>query len=230
MKPILHSLARHPQTRLGLVLAAIALTQSAAPAATATWNQLTGGDASGSWASAANPPWSTGALPGASDTADFSTLNLTADSTVTLDGNQSINALIFGDTGTSSAANWILNPGTPGTSTLTLAGTTPVITVNAMGSGMSATIGAALQGTNGFTKAGAGTLNLSANSSSGFTGTLKMMGGTLAVNGGAGGSLSGNDLTFGQNSAWYDAGTLILDNANATGPTALSLGTLDACE
>ena len=199
MKPILHSRARHPQTRLGLALAAIAITQSAAPAATVNWNQLAGGDASGSWATAANPPWSTGALPGTTDTADFSTLNLTADSTVTLDGNQSINALIFGDTATSSAANWILNPGTPGTSTLTIAvfdfNVQPRITVNALGSGKSATIGAPLLGSHGFTKAGAGTLTLAAANT--IAGPLNMTGGTIAVNGGAGGSLSGNDLTFG---------------------------------
>lgn len=126
-------------------------------AGTDTWNQLSVGDASGSWNTAANPPWSTGALPGATDTADFSTLDITADSTVTLDGNQSINSLIFGDTVTNTAAGWILSPGTPDTSTLTLSGTTPTITVNALGTGKMATISASLTGTAGFTKTGPGT-------------------------------------------------------------------------
>ena len=123
-------------TVTGLLLAA------KSQAGTDTWNQLSGGNASGSWNTVANPPWSTGALPGATDTADFSTLDITADSAVTLDGNQSINALIFGDTVTNTAAGWVLSPGTPDTSTLTLSGTTPTITVNGLGAGKAATISA----------------------------------------------------------------------------------------
>lgn len=126
-----------------------------------TWTQLSSGNASGSWATAANPPWSLGALPGTTDTADFNTLNMTADSIVTLDGNQSINAIIFGDTTTSSAAGWILSAGTPSTSLLTLGGTTPAITVNTLGTTKAATISAVVAGTAGLIKAGAGTLVLS---------------------------------------------------------------------
>ena len=146
-------------------------------AGTDTWNQLSGGNASGSWNTAANPPWSTGALPGATDTADFSTLDITADSTVTLDGNQSINALILGDTVTNTAAGWILSPGTPATSTLTLSGTTPTITVNALGGSKVATINNLLAGTAGLTKAGAGILTLAATNT--YSGGTTVSAGTL---------------------------------------------------
>ncbi len=163
-------------------------------AATDTWTQLVSGNASGSWNTAANPPWSTGALPTATATADFSQQTLTADSTVTLDASQSINALIFGNTAGSPANNWILSPGTPSSSILTLGGTTPTITVNALGTGKSATISSILAGTTAWTKAGAGTLILSgANSFSGTPTTLSA--GTLQIgNGGTTGSLgtSGN--------------------------------------
>ena len=51
-----------------------------------------------------------GGIPsGAGYTADFSTLNITADATVTLDGAQTIGNLLFGDTTPSN--NWILNAG-----------------------------------------------------------------------------------------------------------------------
>ena len=64
--------------------------------ATFTWTHLTSGNAGGSWATQGN--WTGGTLPTTiGDTADFSTLNVTANSTVTLDGNQSINSMIFGN-------------------------------------------------------------------------------------------------------------------------------------
>jgi autotransporter-associated beta strand protein len=166
------------------------LLPNAAQANINTWNQLVSGDASGSWNTAANPPWSTGAVPGGTDTADLSTLDLTADSTVTLDSNQSINSLIFGDTTTATAAGWILSAGTPSTSSLTLAGTTPTITVNALGSGKAATISADLAGTAGLTKAGAGTLILSGTTI--YTGATVVNGGRLSLQDTSSNTLTGN--------------------------------------
>jgi len=187
------------------VLALIALAIGRAQAATNTWNKLVSGNASGSWATAANPPWSSGTLPGATDTASFNTLDITADSTVTLDGNQSINALIFGDTTTSSAANWILSGGSPSTSTLTLGGTAPTITVNALGNGKAATISAVLAGTAGLTKAGAGTLILTGTNT--FSGAMTNLAGTLQIGdgttatatAGTGALIIGNGLTLNLN-------------------------------
>ena len=68
-------------------------------AATFTWTKLVSGNGSGSWTNQAN--WSGATLPTTNtDTANFNSLDLTADSTVTLDGNQSVNALNFADTAT----------------------------------------------------------------------------------------------------------------------------------
>src|SRR5208282_4373098 len=115
-----------------------------APAATFTW--IPAGNASGSWNTPGN--WSgAGTLPTTiNDTANFNNVDITADSTVTLDGNQSIGVVVFGNTAPTPAANWILNPGALnlGGSTLTLGVASPAITVNNLGAGESAIINAAL--------------------------------------------------------------------------------------
>ena len=104
---------------LGLVLLLLAGAQLSA--ATFTWIKNSGGNASGSWAAQAN--WSGGTLPSTTnDTAAFNTLDMTVDSSVTLDGSQTVNALSFSDPATGSAASWIINAGTPSGSALTLGG------------------------------------------------------------------------------------------------------------
>jgi autotransporter-associated beta strand protein len=118
--------------------------------------------ASGTWASDGSGNWSepvrwSGATvaTGAGQTANFSTINLTGNRTVTLDTARSIGALRFSDTA-SSYFNWTLT--NSGTSKLTLdtgSATSPAIVVT-----NTATIGAPLAGTNGFTKSGPGTLIL----------------------------------------------------------------------
>ena len=148
-------------------------------ASTFTWTKDTAGNASGSWTNAAN--WSGGTLPTTtSDTASFNTLDITADSTVTLDGNQNINTVILGDTDASPAANWLLNPGSFFYSTLTLGGTTPTITVNALGAGKSATINFTLAGSTAWTKNGSGTFTLAGYCS--FTSGLTLSAGQINFN------------------------------------------------
>jgi len=197
-----------------LAVAAVMLELAAGigGAATVTWTQLSGGNGSGSWSVAANPPWSSGALPGSTDVVDFSASDITADSTITLDGDQNINSLIFGDTVTSSAAGWTVSAGSPTTSKLILNGTTPTITVNTLGTGKSVTISAVIDGASGLNKAGTGTLVLSgANTFSNAAinaGTLKfsqggsppvMMKGALTVN-------SGGTLAFGNYNQFNEQG------------------------
>ncbi|HWA86119.1 MAG TPA: rhamnogalacturonan lyase B N-terminal domain-containing protein [Opitutus sp.] len=144
-----------------------------------TWIQPAAG---GNWSDAIN--WA-GAVIADGDThsADFSTLDLTADNTVHLDSPRTLNSLIFGDTNTATSASWILDG-----SALTLAGTTPTITVNALGDGAAVTLAAPLAGTAGLAKAGDGTLVLTA---------ANPLTGPLAVNRGVVRLAPGSSLALG---------------------------------
>jgi autotransporter-associated beta strand protein len=114
-----------------------------------TWINTNGG----SWANSAN--WQGGIIAAGTDsTADFSTLSLSANATVTLDGDQSIGHLIFADR--AGAHNWVLNTGTSGT--LTFSGNVGPTTLTV--SNQTATIGAEVVGTDGLTQNGSGTLIL----------------------------------------------------------------------
>src|SRR5580658_875321 len=120
---------------------------SAVLAQSSTWINPSGG----SWANSSN--WLGGVIAeGTDSTADFSTLNLSADATVTLDGAQTIGNLIFGDR--AGTHNWILNTGTDGA--LTFSGSADPTTITV--SNQTATIGAVLAGTQGLTQNGNGTL------------------------------------------------------------------------
>jgi autotransporter-associated beta strand protein len=137
--------------------------------------------ASGSWNVAGN--WSGGIIAdGSGFTADFSSVNATGttvtSNAISLDAARTIGNMIFGDTDTSTASSWTINAGT-GTPVLTLAGTTPTITVNALGTSGLVRINAVLAGGDGLTKAGSGVLVLTANNT--FTGTTTINGGTLRI-------------------------------------------------
>jgi autotransporter-associated beta strand protein len=129
-------------------------------------------DASGNWSDATK--WNGGAVANAAGyTADFSTLNITADRTVTLDTPRSIGALKFSDS--SGAQNWNLN--SSGGSILTLdtgSVASPSIVVT-----NTAIISAPLAGVNGFAMTGPGTLILS--NANTFTGNTRIVSGTLTV-------------------------------------------------
>ena len=152
--------------------------------ATGTWTA----NASGTWSDTTK--WSGGAVANGSGAADFSTVDITADRTVSLDAALSVGSLIFGDTATSSAGSWTLNNNGNAANVLTLAGATPTITVNALGTGKTASISAVLAGTTGLAKAGAGTLVLSAQNT--YTGGTTVNAGTLQLaTGGATGAIRG---------------------------------------
>ncbi|MGL5020219.1 MAG: beta strand repeat-containing protein, partial [Luteolibacter sp.] len=142
--------------------------------------------ANGSWANASGGSWATGGnwlggtiAGGTGNTADFSALNIAADTTVTLDGSRAIGNLVFGDSNTGSVAGWALTTGTGGS--LHLAGATPTITVNPLGTGKTANISARLDGFSGFTKTGTGNLILN-NATNSITGPVVMSGGNLQLN------------------------------------------------
>ncbi|MEI6647731.1 MAG: autotransporter-associated beta strand repeat-containing protein [bacterium] len=134
-----------------------------------TWTNLVGG----SWATGGN--WLAGTIANGADfTADFSTLNITAARTVTLDGSRTIGNLSFADA-TTQSHDWTLATGSAGPLTLAVSSGSPTITVV----NRAATISAVLDGTSGLTKAGVGTLTLSAVNT--YTGDTMINAGTLVV-------------------------------------------------
>jgi len=139
-----------------LVLA-LALTFGTLPAlaASGVWTNLVTGSASGSWATPAN--WSAGIIASNADsTADFSTLDLTNTTTLTLDGNRTNGILVIGDTVPNT--NWTFNAGTPATSALTMQVSAGVPVFNV--SNQTATFGAPIYSANGFLKTGGGALRM----------------------------------------------------------------------
>lgn len=163
-------------------------------AADGTWALPSIGPASGSGSWGATGSWVGGVIAdGAGFTADFGTVNPTGTGTnsnvVTLDGNRTVGNLIFGDTDTSTATAWTINVGTSGT--LTLAGTTPTITVNSLGTNGYARFNAVIAGTDGLVKNGSGLLILAGNNT--YTGTTTVNGGILRIGADAfTGSVSGD--------------------------------------
>jgi len=161
------------------------LAVSSAYAQSGTWNA----DANGVWSTDTNWLFNTIAT-GSGNTANF-TNDITADRTVSLDGDRTLTNLIFGDSDTVTAGSWILNNNGVSTNNLILAGTTPTITVNALGTDKTATISAIIEGTAGLTKAGTGTLILSGANT--YTGTTIVNAGILQW--GANNALASGDLT-----------------------------------
>ena len=124
-------------------------------------------DASGTWSDTTK--WSAGfPANGVNYTADFSTLNIGADRTVTLNTSRPIGTLRFGDT--SGTQTWTL--ASSGGATLTLDTGLPTTSPGIVVNQNTATISASLAGTNGFTKSGAGTLVLAGANS--LTGTVNI--------------------------------------------------------
>jgi autotransporter-associated beta strand protein len=138
--------------------------------------------ANGTWIADSDGLWSdtnkwSGGVPadGAGNTADFSTLNITASRTVTLDSSHTIGSLKFGST--ASANNWLLTSSAG--SALSLSSGAPLISVNQN----TATLAVPLAGTSGFTKTAAGTLVLSGTNT--LSGTLNLDSGSTSANDGA---------------------------------------------
>ncbi len=176
-------------------------------------------DSSGNWSDTTK--WSGGTpANGASQTADFSYINITTDRTVTLDSSRTIGDLKFGDA--AGGQNWALVAS--GGAILTLASTDVVVNNN------TATISAPLAGTTGFSKSGAGTLVLP--NANGYSGTTTLYNGTTAIgNNGVfgtstvdlrGGGIQssdatartvGNAITFSADTAFGGSGNLLFTGA-----------------
>jgi autotransporter-associated beta strand protein len=164
----------------------LAEVQVYATAVTAnTWANAAGG----SWTTAGN--WQGSVIAnGSGVTANFATLNLTADATVTLDGTRTIGGLSFADT--TPSHNWTLNTGTGGPLTLAVSSGMPATAV----ANQTTTINTVLAGTQGLLKSGAGTLTLGgANTYTG--GTVLSQGTMVHANGQATGSTTTGAITMG---------------------------------
>jgi fibronectin-binding autotransporter adhesin len=133
-------------------------------------------NASGNWSATGN--WTNGAVAnGSSFAADFSQVNLAADTTATLDSSRTIGSMVFGAT-SGSTHNWFLT--SSGGSILTLApqvsasaSPAPKIAVNQN----VATLLLPLVSSNGLTETGAGTLVLGGTNT--IVGPLNLDGGEL---------------------------------------------------
>lgn len=112
-------------------------------------------NAGGSWPATTN--WTGGLSPnGLGSTANFASVNITGNRTVTLDSAVTVSSLVFGDT--TASHNWTLNTGTGGSLNLDAVTGTPNIAVN----NQTTTIGVPIAGAEGLSKSGAGTLVLGA--------------------------------------------------------------------
>ena len=138
----------------------------------ATWINVGGGG----WQTGAN--WAGGSVPGGvGATADFSTLNLLADATVTLASPVTVGTLLFGDT--TPSKNWIVS-GSP--ITLAASGSNlPVLTVT----NQQVTFNAPLSGSQGWIKNGAGVAWLAGGLSNNVTGAIAVNAGALGTSSGA---------------------------------------------
>jgi autotransporter-associated beta strand protein len=146
-------------------------------------------DANGLWSAATN--WANGNIAnGTGANADFSTINLTTNHTVTLDSSRAIGNLIFGDI--SGSQNWFLNASNAATLTLTVNSNSPAISI----SNNSATISVPLAGSQGLMVTGGGSLKLSGANT--FTGKTVITNGSLLLSGSlADGAVVANGGIFG---------------------------------
>jgi autotransporter-associated beta strand protein len=157
----------------------------------AVWNTTASGE---NWSTAGD--WVENVIgDGVGTTVNFNSLNITGDPTVVhLDSPRTMQTMVFGDTDTSSAASWLVDNSGAAGNTLTLAGTAPGITVNALAAGRAATVGAVLAGTSGIAKTGNGTLILANNNT--YSGGTTISAGTLQLgSGSASGMLGSGSVT-----------------------------------
>jgi autotransporter-associated beta strand protein len=189
----------HLRKRLAATLAVAllsALVAGPALAQSGSWNV----DADGLWSGTTN--WLNNTIAGGiGSTATFSN-NITATRTVTLDTNRSIGRFVFGDADTASAASWIVSGSTMAMNSGVNSGT---ITVNALGTGATATIASVLVSSTSpsIIKDGVGTLVLSATNT--FTTKLAITSGTLQIsadrNLGAVGTFAADRITISNGAA-----------------------------
>ena len=157
-------------------------------------------NASGNWSDTTK--WAGGTVAnGIDSTADFSTVNITANQTVTLDTARTIGNLIFADAAVASN-NWTL----AGANTLTLAVSSGTPLINVVN--QTVTISSVVGGTAGFQKTGSGSLVLSATNT--VSGAVTFSGGVTTLNTNTGKLNSATSVNI------ESGAKLVLDNSGAT--------------
>jgi autotransporter-associated beta strand protein len=158
----------YPGVTLNVNSTSVTLTVSGGGGTSGTFTNLLGGV----WGAATN--WQGGIIATNVDgVADFSTLTLTSGRTVTVEGIKTIGHLVFGTTGANNF-NW---NEIGATNFLTVSSGSPKIII--VGSNQNTTISTSLQGNQGFTKLGGGTLTMTG--ANRLTNGVNVLGGTLAL-------------------------------------------------
>ena len=184
---------------------------AAAMGSTAGGGTWTNTAASGNWTDSGN--WSNAVVAvGSNNSANFSAVDLTADVAVHLNSALTIGNLIFGDTDTNTAASWTLDNNGGTGNLLTLAGTTPTVTVNAMGAGKNATVSTVVSGVNGLTKSGGGTLVLTGTNT--YVGTTTISSGVLRAAYGVG--ITTGNFVMGQGGVYQATANMTKTNGITT--------------
>jgi len=186
------------------------LSLSADIVTSAVWTQAAGS----SWTTAGN--WLNNVIgSGTNNTADFSTLSLGANTTVTLDAARTIGNLLFDDTN-ATKHTWTLNTGLGGTLTLAVTSGAPVISAN-----VPTTIVPVIAGTQGLIKTGSSTLTLSGTDT--YTGLTTVRQGTLDANNANALGTSATTLVLGDASTGANAVEFKVDTGVTAAVTLASL-------
>lgn len=214
---------------LGLAIALVSGFFATTPvsAADGTWTSTAGG----LWSDSAN--WLGGTVANTQGcTADFSTINISGDTTVHVDSSRTIGSLVFGDSATSSAGGWTLDDNGNSANILTLKDYPTTIQVNELGDGKAATVSVRLAGNGGLRKTGDGTLILSAaNTYTGATGVIAgslVYGANDAISTGAvtvsGGTLSMGVYSDSVGQITVNGGGYISSSGSLTSTSSLVIG------
>lgn len=195
--------------RLGACAALFAMLASVTSAQTnGTW----AAPASGDYDNTAS--WVGGVIAnGSGATADFSQIDLNGDISINIGSSRTLTNLIFGDTNLATGGTVEVASSSSPISTVTLAGASPTITVNALTPTAFDDVFFApyLSGANGFTKQGAGILTLG-----GVADAAQLAGNNLkgVVN------VAGGTLRIATGFSYYDV-------TNLTNPQAQSIGSIN---
>lgn len=205
--------------RPGLPAAMLAMASSNLFADSGTWNL----PVDGLWSDTAN--WASGQVAdGSGFSADFSAVNGDGYHNVTLDSPRTLSSLLFGDLNNSTPTNWTLNNNSDLLNILTLDGAS-TIDVGDLGVDGIAEISAAVSGSVGITKTGAGKLALTGDKP--YTGATTVSAGNLTLTNSApvsstysiatGAVLEFNGITFNvAGGSFSGSGTLLKTGGNRT--------------